>query len=124
MTACSILLAGPRASAQSAVAPGGQLQMNKADLPTAINQPPDPNAQERSRARRLRQLKFDAVNAARIRQIADETGRLLLLARDLQTQLDRMGAKPLPSLLIREAEVIEKIAHDVQARMTVTVGAG
>jgi hypothetical protein len=122
--ACLALICAHRNMAQSPTAPGGALRLDKAGEATPINQPPDANAQLHARARRFQQKSFDAANALRIRQIADETEKLLILARDLQSQLDKIGGKPLPALLMREAEVIEKLAHDVQSRMTLTVGAG
>jgi hypothetical protein len=122
--ACFPWFGGRLGAAQSSSPAGGVLRTDKADLPTAIHQPPDANAQMRAHDRRTRRKMLDAVNAARIQQIADETAKLLLLARDLRGQIDLVGAKPLPKLLIREAEVIEKLARDVQARMTLTVGAG
>lgn len=102
---------------------GGALRLDKAVAPTPINQPPDANTQLRARAKRARRQNFDAANALRIRQIATETANLLILARDLQVQIDKNAGAALPALLIREAEVIELLAHDVQAKMTVTVGA-
>ena len=65
---------------------------------------------------------FDAANALRTQQIADETTKLLILAKDMKSQIDKLGDQPLPDKVIREAEVIEILAHDVQAKMTLTVG--
>ena len=66
----------------------------------------------------------EALNALRQRQIAEETVKLLILARDLKSQMDKLGEQPMPALLLREAEVIEILARDVQAKMTLTVGPG
>ena len=95
--------------------------MDKADLPTAINQVPDANVQMRSRTLRAHREKLDAINEERIRAIAEESSKLLLLARDLESRMEKIGTRPLPSLVVREAEVIEKLAHDVEARMTATI---
>jgi hypothetical protein len=65
---------------------------------------------------------FDAANALRTQQIADEATKLLILAKDMKSQMDKLGDQPLPDKVIREAEVIEILAHDVQAKMTLTVG--
>jgi hypothetical protein len=120
-----VALVTPFAICQSAsTPPGGALRIDKADMPTAINQPPDKNAQLQSRDQDAVRKNFDAANALRIRQIADETEKLLILAKDLKAQMEKMGDKPLPSILQREAEIIELLAHDVQAKMTKTVGAG
>jgi hypothetical protein len=110
--------------AQSGGSPGGALRMGLADLPTPINQPPDPNAQLRSRNRQTSLQNFDAANALRQRQIVEETVKLLILARDLKSQMDKVGEQPLPAMLLREAEVIEILARDVEAKMTLTIGPG
>jgi len=65
---------------------------------------------------------FDAINALRTHQIQDESNKLLILAKDLKTQMDLLGDKPLPDRLVREAQVIELLAHDVHTKMTLTVG--
>jgi hypothetical protein len=57
-------------------------------------------------------------------QIVEETVKLLILARDLKSQMDKVGDQPLPAMLLREAEVIEILARDVQAKMTLTIGPG
>ena len=93
-------------------------------MPTAINQPPDANAQLIARQHRKGLQNFDVANALRQRQIAEETVKLLILARDLKSQMDKLGEQPMPALLLREAEVIEILARDVQAKMTLTVGPG
>lgn len=121
---CIALLSMQRAPAQSNTAPGGVLRTDKIDLPTPINQPPDANAQLVARQHLKGQKKFDAANALRQRQIVDESVKLLTLAQDLKSQMDKAGDQPLPALLLREAEVIEILARDVQARMTLTVGPG
>ena len=43
--------------------------------------------------------------------------------RDLKAQMDKIGDMPFPPMLIREAQVIQILAHDVQAKMTLTIGA-
>jgi hypothetical protein len=119
---CSAIMVVHAGVAQNA-APGAALRTDRVDLPTAINQPPDAIAQLREHARQSRLKGFDAANALRAKQIAEETIKLLILAKDLKDQTDALGTKPLPAKLIREIEVIEMLAHDVQAKMTLTVGA-
>ncbi len=67
---------------------------------------------------------FDAANALREKQIDDESTKLLILADDLKRQMDKLGNRPVSGRLLREAEVIELLAHDVQTKMTMTVGGG
>jgi hypothetical protein len=88
------------------------------------NRPPDANEQMQMRALHQRASNFDAANALRKKQIDDESMKLLILASDLKKQMDKLGNQPPSSRLLREAEVIELLAHDVQTRMVLTVGGG
>jgi hypothetical protein len=92
-------------------------------LPQA-NRLPDINDQMVMKQQLSKKQNFDAANALRTQQIADETTKLLILAKDMKSQIDKLGDQPLPDKVIREAEVIEILAHDVQAKMTLTVGGG
>jgi len=91
-------------------------------LPEA-NHLPDVNDQMKMREDETKKQNFDAVNALRTQQIADDTAKLLILTKDLKVQMEKVGDEPLPPRLVREAEVIEILAHDVQTKMTLTVGA-
>jgi hypothetical protein len=102
--------------------PPAGIRTDRVGIPSPINQPPDVNAQLRSKRRRTNQLNFDAANALRQQQITDEATKLLILTRDLNLQMERLGGDPLPERLLREIEVIERFAHDVQHKMTLTVG--
>ena len=90
-------------------------------LPQA-NRLPDINDQMVMKQQLAKKQNFDAANALRTQQIADEATKLLILAKDMKSQMDKLGDQPLPDKVIREAEVIEILAHDVQAKMTLTVG--
>ena len=120
---CVSVTAIERASAQTGDVPREGLRTDRIDLPTPINQPPDANANMQARQHRDVLRNFDRANALRIQQIEDETAKLLILSRDLKTQIDMGGDKPLSPILIRETEVIRILAHDVQAKMTLTVRA-
>jgi hypothetical protein len=85
---------------------------------------PDANDKMLMNQAHQRSENFDAANALRERQINDESLKLLILARDLKAQMDKLGDKPVPNRLLREAEVIELLAHDVQTKMTLTVKGG
>src|SRR5579863_9461849 len=76
---------------QNGSSPGGAIEIDKAELPTAINQPPDALTQMRHRRDQIARQNFDAANALRQRQIAEETTKLLILARDLKLQMDKLG---------------------------------
>lgn len=91
-------------------------------LSPAANRPPDANEQMLMRQRNQRRQNFDAANALRLRQIDDDTRKLLILAADLKRKLDAVGDSPVPPQLAREAEVVELLARDVQTRMKMTIG--
>jgi hypothetical protein len=92
-------------------------------LPEA-NRPPDANDQMLMRERQKRQKNFDEANTIRAKEIAGDAANLLILARDLKAEMDRLGDNPLTPRLMREAEVIELLARDVQTKMKLTVGGG
>jgi hypothetical protein len=102
----------------------GTLRMEKVYEDTPLNQPPDANLRMKQNQKHFRQQDFDVANAARQRQITDETAKLLILARDFKSRMDKLGSEPLPPELIREAEVIEILARDVQTKVILIVGAG
>jgi hypothetical protein len=85
------------------------------------NRLPDANDQLKLNEARQKKDNFEAANALRQQQIDDETVKLLILAKDLKAQMNLLGDKLPTEKLLREAEVIELLAHDVQAKMTLTV---
>ncbi len=83
---------------------------------------PDANDRMKMSEKKAKQQNFDAANEARTKQILDDTAKLLILTRDLKAQTGKLGNEPLSPRLVREAEVIELLAHDVQTKMKLTVG--
>lgn len=105
--------------------PGQTGQARDPDRPYIIpeaNPLPDVNDRMVMGERKAKQQNFDAANEAREKQIMDDTAKLLILTRDLKAQTDKLGNGPLPARLVREAEVIEILARDVQTKMKLTVG--
>jgi hypothetical protein len=102
---------------------------NSPDTPTKrdtllmpqANHLPDVNDQMMMRIQKQGKQNFDAANALRHKQIGDDVQKLLILATDLQKQMSQLGSHPVPDKLLREAAVIELLAHDVETRMTLTV---
>ena len=92
-------------------------------LSPEANRPPDANAQMEMRQKNAKKQDFDAINAERIKQIDDDATKLLILTKDLNAKMSKLGKEPMPPNLVREAEVIEILAHDVETKMTLTVGA-
>jgi hypothetical protein len=104
----------------------GQNAISAPPRPTSLLMPeanhlPDANDKMLMNQAHQKKENFDAANELREKQITEETANLLILAKDLKAQMDLLGDKPLTPRLLKEAEVIELLAHDVQAKMTLTV---
>ena len=65
---------------------------------------------------------FDAANLERKRQIADDSAKLLKLASDLKSEVDKTSKDTLSLGVIRKADEIEKLAHNVKEKMKLTMG--
>ncbi|MGA8729251.1 MAG: hypothetical protein WB608_10915 [Terracidiphilus sp.] len=91
-------------------------------LPPAINSAPDPKDQLDMRQAQNKQQNFAAANAERKKQISDDSAKLLKLAADLKTEVDKTARDTLSLNVIRKADEIEKLAHDVKEKMKLTVG--
>jgi hypothetical protein len=70
-----------------------------------------------------RQQSYEAANGARKKQIADESAKLLKLATELKSEVDKTTKDTLSISVIRKAEAIEKLAHDVKEKMKQSVAA-
>ena len=89
------------------------------NVPEFLNHLPDQNDQERMRQKQQNgQQNFAAANAYRQKQISDETAKLLQLATDLKTEVDKGGKDTLSLAAIRKVESIEKLAHNLHRTMT------
>jgi hypothetical protein len=110
------------ACAQTAIAPGGALRTDKVGLPTAINQPPDANAQLEEREQQVKPQDFAVANAERKRQIAADSAELLKLATDLKAEVDKATKDTLSLAVIRKADEIERLARSVKEKMKLTAG--
>ena len=65
----------------------------------------------------------DSANGQRKRQIADEGAQLLKLATDLKAEVDKTTKDTLSLAVIRKADEIEKLAHDVKEKTRTAAGA-
>ena len=90
-------------------------------LQPEANRPPDANQLMQMDQAHQRKSNFDAANALRQHQIDDEATKLLVLAHDLKLQMETLGDRPVSDRLLREAEIIEALARDVQKKMTLTI---
>ena len=108
-----------------AVAPAigsGLLQNTYPHLPPELNRFPDNNQIDEINDHGVRNQRFEAANSERKRQIADESAKLLKLAEDLKSEVDKTGNDTLSLGVIRKANEIEKLARDVKEKMKLTVG--
>ena len=88
----------------------------------SITRVPDANAQNDINTQQTQQQSFEAANAERKKQIADDTEKLLKLATDLKAEVDKTNKDTLSLGVIRKADEIEKLAHIVKEKMKLTVG--
>ena len=95
---------------------------SKPILMPEANRPPDANAQMAMREQNAKKANFDAANLERKRQIADDSAKLLKLASDLKSEVDKTSKDTLSLGVIRKAEEIEKLAHNVKEKMKLTMG--
>jgi hypothetical protein len=91
-------------------------------LPEA-NRPPDANAQMAMREQQNKKQSFEAANIERKKQISDDSARLLKLASDLKAEVDKTSKDTLSIGVIRKADEIEKLAHNVKEKMKLTMSA-
>lgn len=122
--ACILLLAPLTANAQG----NSQTPLtNPPPRPTGIllpaaNRPPDANDQMEMRDQQSKTQNYAAANAERKKQIADDTAKLLKLVADLKAEVDKTSKDTLSLNIIRKADEIEHLAHNVKEKMKLTVG--
>ena len=84
--------------------------------------PPDANAQMEMHQQQTTKQNFEAANAERRKQIADDSAKLLKLATDLKAEVDKTTKDTLSLNVIRKADEIERLAHNVKEKMKLSVG--
>jgi hypothetical protein len=102
----------------------GLWQNSVPHLPPELNRIPDSNQANDINSQKDQKQSFEAANAERKKQIADDSAKLLKLATDLKTEVDKTSKDTLSIGVIRKADAIEKLAHDVKEKMKLTVGPG
>jgi hypothetical protein len=88
-----------------------------------VNRPPDANDQMVMHEQQAKKQNYAAANIERRKQISDDSARLLKLAADLKAEVDKTTKDTLSLNVIRRADEIEKLAHDVKEKMKLTAGA-
>lgn len=104
---------------------GAQSNGSNTDKPYLLpeaNRLPDANQQMMMRENQAKQKSFDAANSQRKKQLSDDSAKLLTLAMALKAEVDKTNKDMLSLNVIRKADEIERLAHDVKEKMKVTVG--
>jgi len=96
--------------------------------PPVLTDPPDANQQMEMRERAQNEQNeksttFTAANTERKKQIVDDSAKLLKLATELKSEVDKTTKDTLSLGVIHKADEIEKLAHSVKEKMKLTVGA-
>ena len=97
--------------------------MSRPILSPAANRPPDANDQMAMHEQQAKKVNVEAANIERKRQISDDSTKLLKLATDLKTEVDKTSKDTLSLGVIRKADEIERLAHSVKEKMKLTMSA-
>jgi|SRR5271157_2980230 len=124
--ACLAAMAAFSGAAQPGqqTAPGMPIRDEMPPILPQNNRVPDANDQIRMREQQAQKQNFEAANAERKKQIAEDSTKLLKLATDLKAEVDKTTKDTLSLNVIRKADEIEKLAHNVKEKMKLTVGQG
>lgn len=95
---------------------------NRPIHPPILTDPPDANAQMMMRMNKEKKNDYEAANAERRKQLVEDSTRLLALATQLKTEVDKTDKDTLSVGVIKKAAEIEKLAHDVRIKMRLVVG--
>lgn len=82
---------------------------------------PDANDQMEMQQQQTEKNNFEAANLERERQLTEETAMLLKLAGELKAEVDTSSQGKLSLSVIRQVEDIERLAHNVQVKMKLTI---
>jgi hypothetical protein len=113
------------ATLAGAAGPGQQAPSMNPDKPylsPEANRLPDRNQQMEMREQQTKQQDYAAANTERKKQISDDAAKLVKLATDLKSEVDKTTKDTLSLNVIRKADEIERLAHSVKEKMKLTVG--
>lgn len=119
--ACLVAMAALAAAAP----PGQQAPSGNIDKPYLMpeaNRLPDVNDQMKMREQQVKKQNYEAANAERRKQLAEDSARLLKLATELKAEVDKTTKDMLSLTVIRKADEIERLAHNMKEKMKLTVG--
>jgi ribosomal protein L9 len=113
------------AALAAAAPPGQQAPSGNIDKPYLMpeaNRLPDVNDQMKMREQQVKKQNYEAANAERRKQLAEDSARLLKLATELKAEVDKTTKDMLSLTVIRKADEIERLAHNMKEKMKLTVG--
>jgi hypothetical protein len=87
------------------------------------SRPPDINALVAMNEQQSKKASVEAANVERRREIGEDSTKLLKLATDLKTELDKTTKDTLSLGVIRKADEIERLAHSVREKMKLAMNA-
>lgn len=107
-------------------APRGQQPLPGSGRPHGL---PDPSRmpditdadQTSTSQQKMKQKALEAMNAARQKQLTADSARILALAVALKADMDKTSKDMLSLSVIRKADEIEKLAHNVKQKMKYSV---
>jgi hypothetical protein len=109
--------------AQTVGGEGQQSAQNPLHNSPEIVRAPDSNQVNDINKQQTDKQNFEAANAERKKQINSDSAKLLKLATELKAEVDKTDKDTLSVSVIRRADAIEKLAHDLKEKMKLTVGA-
>jgi type VI protein secretion system component VasF len=116
----AVVLAGAAFPRQQPQASPGSGESNSA--PQAASVPAVP-AQPETPEEKAAQHGGDEGSLQSSQQIAEESAKLLRLATDLKAEVDKTNKDTLSLHVVRKADEIERLAHNVRIRMRAVVAA-
>src|SRR5579863_902315 len=104
-----------------------QVEAQPKQSPDAVdpsaNRPLDANQLMKLKDQQAKRKSYDAANAERKRQLTEDSALLLKLVEELRDEVVGVSSDASSVTLMRKIEEIERIAHNVQQKMKLTVGA-
>jgi hypothetical protein len=89
---------------------------------TDAQTPLQPQSPDTTPAATLAQRRQDALLQERKNQLTVDTAKLLQLANELKAEMDKSSKDTLSLAVMKKAEQVEKLAHQVRQEMKVTMG--
>lgn len=120
---CFVAVFALAGAAQTSQQNPNQTPMRPVLQPEA-NRLPDANDQMQMRDQQTKQQSFESANESRRKQISQESDQLLTLAIALKAEVDKTNKDTLSLNVIRKADEIEKLAHNVKEKMKLVEGGG